>query len=49
MRALDGGDGVKGFISKIVIRLLIGIKKPKRIPGSVLAGEVVEVGEDFKI
>lgn len=44
MRALDGGDGIKGFISKIVIRLLVGIKKPKQIPGSVLAGEVVEVG-----
>ncbi len=52
MRALDGGDGVKGFIAKIVIRLLVGITKPKRIPGSVLAGEVVEVGSDvtrFKV
>lgn len=45
MRALDGGDGFKGFMSKIIIRLLVGIKKPKRIPGSVLAGEVVEVGD----
>jgi NADPH:quinone reductase-like Zn-dependent oxidoreductase len=45
MRALDGGDGVKGFLSKIVIRLLVGIKKPKRIPGSVLSGEVVEIGD----
>lgn len=45
MRALDGGDGLKGFVAKIVIRLLVGIIKPKRIPGSVLAGEVVEVGE----
>lgn len=44
MRALDGGDGIKGFVSKIIIRLLVGIKKPKRIPGSVLAGEVVETG-----
>lgn len=52
MRALDGGDGLKGFIAKIVIRLLVGITKPKRIPGSVLAGEVVEVGADvtrFKV
>lgn len=52
MRALDGGDGVKGFVAKIVIRLLVGITKPKRIPGSVLAGEVVEVGADvtrFKV
>ena len=46
MRALDGGDGIKGFIAKIVIRLLVGIIKPKRIPGSVLAGVVVEVGEN---
>lgn len=45
IRALDAGTGVKGFISKFVIRLLVGLKKPKRIPGSVLAGEVVEVGE----
>ncbi len=52
MRALDGGDGIKGFIAKIVIRLLVGIIKPKRIPGSVLAGEVVEVGNEvtrFKV
>lgn len=52
MRALDGGEGIKGFISRIIIRLLVGIKKPKRIPGSVLAGEVVEVGKDvtrFKV
>ncbi|MCA9362965.1 NAD(P)-dependent alcohol dehydrogenase [Candidatus Kaiserbacteria bacterium] len=52
MRALDGGDGVKGFVAKIVIRLLVGITRPKRIPGSVLAGEVVEVGDDvarFKV
>jgi NADPH:quinone reductase-like Zn-dependent oxidoreductase len=52
MRALDGGDGLKGFVSKIIIRLLVGLSKPKRIPGSVLSGEVVEVGEDvnrFKV
>ncbi len=52
MRALDGGDGVKGAVSKIVIRLLVGLRKPKRIPGSVLAGEVVEVGDEvtrFKV
>lgn len=52
MRALDGGDGVKGFVSKIVIRLLVGLTKPKRIPGSVLAGEVVGVGDSvtrFKV
>jgi NADPH:quinone reductase-like Zn-dependent oxidoreductase len=46
MRALDGGDGLKGFMAKIVIRLLVGITKPKQIPGSVLSGEVVEVGEN---
>lgn len=44
MRALDGGDGLKGFVAKIVIRLLLGVRKPKRIPGSVLSGEVMEVG-----
>lgn len=45
MRALDGGDGVKGVVSGIVIRLLLGMKKPKQTPGSVLAGEIVEVGD----
>ncbi len=45
MRALDAGDGLKGFVIKIIIRLIVGIKKPKRIPGSVLAGEVVEIGD----
>ncbi len=52
MRALDAGSGAKGFVSKIVIRLLVGIKKPKRIQGSVMAGEVVEVGDEvtrFKV
>lgn len=52
MRALDGGDGLKGVMAKIVIRLLVGIIKPKRISGSVLSGEVVEVGADvtrFKV
>jgi NADPH:quinone reductase-like Zn-dependent oxidoreductase len=52
MRALDAGEGVKGFVSKIVIRLLVGLIKPRRIPGSVLAGEVVEVGDSvtrFKV
>lgn len=52
MRALDGGDGLKGFIAKIVIRLLLGVIKPRRIPGAVLAGEIVEVGESvtrFKV
>lgn len=44
MRALDAGTGLKGFVSKLVVRLLVGITKPKRIPGSVLAGEVTEVG-----
>lgn len=52
MRALDGGDGLKGFIAKFVIRLLVGIQKPKRVPGSVLAGKIVKVGADvtnFKV
>lgn len=47
MRALDGGDGLKGLIAKLIIRLLVGIRKPKCIPGSVLAGEIVEVGKDI--
>lgn len=45
MRALDAGDGLKGFLSKVIIRTLLGIKKPKRIPGTVLAGVVNELGE----
>lgn len=46
MRAMDAGDGVKGLIGKIVIRLLIGIIKPRNIPGGVVAGVVVEAGSD---
>ena len=46
IRSLDAGGGVKGFISKYVIRLLVGFSKPKRVPGSVLAGEIVEVGSN---
>lgn len=52
MRALDAGGGFKGFVGRIVIRLLVGITKPRRIPGSVLAGVVAEVGDDvdrFKV
>jgi NADPH:quinone reductase-like Zn-dependent oxidoreductase len=52
VRSLDVGDGLKGFVAKIVVRMLVGYKKPKRVPGSVLAGEVVEVGKDvdrFKV
>lgn len=44
LRALDVGDGLKGAIAKIAIRLLLGFNKPKRVQGSVLSGEVVEVG-----
>ncbi len=44
MRSLDAGGGLKGVVGKIVIRTLVGLRKPKRVPGSVLAGEVVEVG-----
>ncbi len=52
MRSLDAGPGLKGFIAKIVIRFLLGIVKPRRVPGVVLAGEIVELGEGvdkFKI
>lgn len=44
MRAMDAGSGLKGLVGKVVIRLLVGIRKPKRIPGSVLAGIATEVG-----
>lgn len=47
MRALDAGDGLKGAVSKLIIRLLLGIGKPKNTPGSVFAGIVEEVGEGF--
>lgn len=46
MRALDGGEGIKGLVAKLVIRLLVGIRKPRHVPGSVLAGRIVEVGRD---
>jgi NADPH:quinone reductase-like Zn-dependent oxidoreductase len=46
MRSLDAGGGIKGLVSKNIIRLLVGVKKPKRIQGTVLAGEVVEVGDE---
>jgi NADPH:quinone reductase-like Zn-dependent oxidoreductase len=52
MRALDAGEGLKGVIAKIVLRLILGIRKPKQIHGSVLAGVVEEVGSDvsrFKV
>lgn len=52
MRAMDAGDGLQGFVGKFVIRLLVGIKKPKRTPGGVLAGVVTKVGKDtsrFKV
>lgn len=45
MRALDAGDGMKGVLAKLVLRLMLGIKKPNIIQGSVLAGEVVAVGK----
>lgn len=44
MRALDGGDGIKGFLAKYFLRLALGLRKPRRVPGSVLAGVVTEVG-----
>jgi NADPH:quinone reductase-like Zn-dependent oxidoreductase len=46
MRAMDAGGGLKGLVGKAVIRLMVGITKPRRVPGSVLAGVVVEVGSD---
>lgn len=52
IRSLDAGPGLKGVIAKTIIRLLVGITKPKRVPGMVLSGEIVELGEDvdqFKI
>ncbi len=52
MRALDAGDGVKGVLAKVVLRLILGIQKPKQIHGSVLAGVVEEVGSEvdrFKV
>jgi NADPH:quinone reductase-like Zn-dependent oxidoreductase len=44
IRALDGGDGVKGLFAKVVLCLLLGLRKPKQIHGSVLAGIVEEAG-----
>lgn len=52
MRSLDAGTGIKGITAKIVIRSILGIKKPRRVPGSVLAGKVVELGDgvgQFKV
>ena len=48
MRSMDAGPGLKGLIGKVVIRLLIGITKPRRIPGGVVAGVVAEVGGDVQ-
>ncbi|MCA9365301.1 alcohol dehydrogenase catalytic domain-containing protein, partial [Candidatus Kaiserbacteria bacterium] len=47
MRSLDAGDGLKGAVSKLIVRLLLGIIKPKNTPGSVFSGIVEAVGEDF--
>jgi NADPH:quinone reductase-like Zn-dependent oxidoreductase len=52
MRALDVGDGIKGVLAKFVLRLMLGIRKPKQIHGSVLAGVVEEIGSEvtrFKV
>lgn len=52
IRSLDAGDGLKGIIAKIIVRLLVGINKPRRVPGSVLAGTIVSVGSEvtkFKV
>lgn len=51
MRALR----VEGALSpaiKVIMRLLLGIRKPRRIPGAVLAGIIEEVGDNvnnFKV
>lgn len=44
MRALKI-DGLSAPIIKGVMRLLVGIRKPRRIPGAVLSGIVEELGE----
>jgi NADPH:quinone reductase-like Zn-dependent oxidoreductase len=52
IRALDSGDGIKGVLAKIVLRLMLGLRKPKQIHGSVLAGVVEEAGSEttrFKV
>jgi NADPH:quinone reductase-like Zn-dependent oxidoreductase len=52
LRSLDAGDGLKGALAKIVLRLVLGMRKPKQIHGSVLAGVVEEIGDEvtrFKI
>ena len=47
MRALDAGPGFKGFMSRGIIRMMFGLRKPRSIQGNVLAGEVVKVGSEF--
>lgn len=47
MRSLDAGEGLKGAVSKLIVRLLLGVVKPKNTPGSVFAGIVEEVGDGF--
>ena len=44
IRSLDAGGGLKGFLAKYFLRLALGLRKPRRVPGSVLAGKVVGVG-----
>lgn len=48
MRALDAGGGMKGLISGFIIRMMLGITKPKKTPGSVIAGVVTKVGNEVK-
>lgn len=47
LRGLDAGGGVRGFILRIVMRLLVGVRGPRRkIPGNVFCGKVAEVGSE---
>lgn len=47
LRGLDAGDGLRGYVLSLVMRLLVGVRSPRRkVPGNVFCGRVTEVGSE---
>lgn len=47
IRALSVDDGIKGVVSKLMVRIVIGFRGPrKKVLGAVLTGVIEEIGEE---